>query len=263
MSKSERSLGDRLFYGWRVLATGFSFTVFYLSGFLVSFTVIPILRLISSDEADQHRRGQKLNQRWFKLFAGLMKTVGVVRDINVTMDVDPDEDGPFIILANHPTLIDVVAVVSQLERVDCVVKMEVWNSLAMGGPVKNAGYIPDRSALSVYETCLERLENDRSVLFFPEGTRSPRDGLREFSKVAAQVALGSQAEVLPVVIKTNVSTLRKDQNWYDVPEEPLEMNVTFHEPQRFKAENYQSMSDGSREATRRLKGFFEEELGYS
>lgn len=263
MSKPERTLLDRIFYVWRILATGFSFTIFYLTGLLASLTAFPLLRAISSDETDRHARAQRFNQLWFKTFAGLMKTVGVVRDIKVTFEVDPREDGPYILLANHPTLIDVVAVVSELERIDCVVKMDVWNSLAMGGPVRTAGYIPDRSALHVYETCRERLEAGRSVLFFPEGTRSPKGGLREFSKVAAQVALSSDASILPVVIETNVSTLRRDQNWYDVPEDPLEMNLTFHEPVGFIASEYDSMSEGSTVVTDRIKGFFEEKLGYS
>jgi 1-acyl-sn-glycerol-3-phosphate acyltransferase len=251
-----------LFYYWRVVATGLSFTFFYLCGLIVSFTVVPIIGVISSSETERHERTQTIHYYWFRTFAGFMQFVGVVKGINVTKKFDLSRDGPYVMVANHPTLIDVVAVVSNFKRVDCVVKMGVWNSWAMGGVVQSAGYIPDRSALSVYDTCLERLEEGRNILFFPEGTRSPKNGLRKFSKVASQVVLGSDAELVPIVIDCNVSTLRKDQNWYQVPPEPLEMNVTIHEPISFDRANYASANDGSQEATEQVESFFRNKLGY-
>ena len=65
--------------------------------------------------------------------------------------------------------------------------------------------------------CLRHLEAGRSVVIFPEGTRSPAGGLGAFHAGAAFVALRSGRDLVPVLLSCEPSTLTKGRSWYDVP----------------------------------------------
>ncbi len=130
----------------------------------------------------------------------------------------------------------------------------------MGRIVKACGYIPDRSALAVYERTRERLEEGNSVLFFPEGTRSPQHGIRSFSRVVGQIATSTDCGVIPVTIECNVSTLRKDQPWYEVPPEPLEMTLTFWSVRNPGTLRVGSIREQSRSYTKSLESFYRDRL---
>lgn len=248
--------GKGLFRCWRVLATGLCFLVFYLTSLLVSVLVVPANRLLTNRPEERRARMRSLTRCWFKLFLGLMKRVGVVGGVNVAGTPDFGRDEARLIVANHPTLIDVIAALSRLPQVVCVVKTEIWESPFMGRIVKACGYIPNRSALSVYERTRQELEDGRSVLFFPEGTRSPAHGIRSFSRVVGQIAVSTECRVVPLTIECNVSTLRKDQAWYDVPPEPLEMTLTFRSFRYRGSSRNGSVRKRSRDYTRTLETFY-------
>lgn len=263
MSRFVRRVTNRVFYVWRILGTGFSFGVFYLCGVLVSWLVVPIIPLLFRDPDLRQQRMRTFQSGWFRAFVGLMKTVGVVRDVHVRNRHAADVDGPCLLVANHPTLIDVVAVVSEYPDVSCVVKPELWNSLMVGPVIRACGNIPDRSALDLYESCLDTVEDGESILFFPEGTRSPTGELRPFSRVAAQVASTTGTPIVPVVIHCNVPTLKKNQPWYEVPPEPLAMTLEFHDPFTVEAGTTRSSKSVSERVTEELRDFFRRELGYA
>ncbi len=44
-------------------------------------------------------------------------------------------------IANHPTLIDVVVLIGLMEQANCVVKQALWSNPFTKGPVQSAGYI--------------------------------------------------------------------------------------------------------------------------
>lgn len=255
--------GKKLFYLWRVAGTGFCFAVFFLSGALMSWLGVPLLRLLVPDPDRRHRRMRALTHRWFGAFMGLMQAVGVVSGVNVRNRKALDVDEPCLVVANHPTLIDVVALVAEIPDIICVVKMDLWNSPMVGPVVKACGYIPDRSGVDLYESCLETLGRGQSILFFPEGSRSPVGELRPFSRVAAQVAHSTGNPLVPVLIRCNVPTLKRDQPWYDVPPEPLAMNLEFHEPFTVDADPDTPSRVVTERATARMKDFFREGLGYA
>jgi 1-acyl-sn-glycerol-3-phosphate acyltransferase len=74
----------------------------------------------------------------------------------------------------------------------------------MGWAMSLAGYIPlVRGRKSSIEQCMNRsrwfLRNGVSVLFYPEGTRSPDGSVRPFKGGAFRLAIETGVDVLPVV----------------------------------------------------------------
>ncbi len=257
MGRFWNNLISKLDRGWRIFGTGLSFLVFYGMGILVSLPVKLHASVISEDQVD-YRNRQRLVGGAFRLFRGFMKGVGVIRDVDYYGDEHIPEDEPFVLVANHPTLIDVINLVGRVPVVDCVVKKKIWNSPFMGSIVQAADYIPEEYSVSLFEDCVERVNQGRSILIFPEGTRSPKNGLREFSRVVAQVALETRCKIVPAIIECNHSTLRRDQAWYEVPPEALHVTITFCQP--WDVTPGDSFASETRRLTDRLRTFYEKKL---
>jgi 1-acyl-sn-glycerol-3-phosphate acyltransferase len=251
---------NKLDRAWRVLATGVSFLVFGLLG-LAYLPIAPFVFLWPSRDAVE-RFTQRCTRRTFRFFLNFMMTVGVVSDVRYRQFERLNRDEPIILVANHPTLIDVIAVISRFKQMDCVVKPEVWNNPMMAVSVRLAGYVVEENSVQVFEDCLDRLENGRSVFVFPEGTRSPKDDLAPFSRLAAQLALASGRPLYPVIIEYNYSTLRSDQPWHDVPPEPLELTLTAHDPVDPEPDESKTLKEQSQELTDRLRRFYRDKLSF-
>jgi 1-acyl-sn-glycerol-3-phosphate acyltransferase len=138
--------------------------------------------------------------------------------------------GSCIFIANHPTLIDVVAVISCLPPCHCIVKKSLLELFYLGRMIRAAGYIANDHATQLIRDCQKSLQSGRPLLIFPEGTRSPAYGLNAFSRGAAQIALRTGAPVVPIVITCEPPTLLKDQPWYRVPPRPFTLTLRFHPP---------------------------------
>jgi 1-acyl-sn-glycerol-3-phosphate acyltransferase len=138
--------------------------------------------------------------------------------------------GGCICIANHPTLIDVVAVMSCVPPCHCIVKKSLLEHFYLGRMIRAAGYIANDHASQLIRDCQKSLQSGRTLLIFPEGTRSPAYGLNAFSRGAAQIALRTRAPVVPIVITCEPPTLLKDEPWYAVPPRPVTLTVRFLPP---------------------------------
>lgn len=213
---------------WRVAATGFVFAVFGLGAILISATMFPLLRLSTWDRAVARRRIQRGMQITFKVYMDLMRVLGIL-----TYSVEGlhrlREPGRLII-ANHPTLIDVVFLGSLIPAVDCIVKKGLWRNPFLRWPVSWAGYIPNSEGEELIERCATSLRQGRSLLVFPEGTRTAPGRSMQVRRGSAHIALAADAEILPVTITCDPITLFRGNPWYRVPVRRFHMRVNVGQP---------------------------------
>jgi 1-acyl-sn-glycerol-3-phosphate acyltransferase len=241
---------------WRLLATGFVFIVFGVGALLLSATLFPLLRLVSWRPAQAQARIQRAMQLILKWYVWLMKSVGVL-----TYEVHHVErlwrPGQLII-ANHPTLIDVVFLISLMPRVDCIVKQGLWRNPFLRWPVLWASYIPNNTGDVLVPECAATLQRGNSLLVFPEGTRTvPGQPLR-MQRGAAHIALVAGAPILPVTITVSEPTLTKGYPWYRVPRARPHFCIKVGEPWLPSVYNPapQTGTQSSPMAARRLTEFF-------
>jgi 1-acyl-sn-glycerol-3-phosphate acyltransferase len=158
--------------------------------------------------------------------------------------------GSRVIVANHPTLIDVVLLIARLPQADCVVKRAAWANRYLRLIVGPAGYVPNDAGSEVAAACVERLRCGAKLLLFPEGTRSPRARLGTFYRGAARVALASGADIVPIVIRCEPPTLMKGERWFHVPSRrPL---ITLDVQAALSPLRYVREEGGAARAARRL-----------
>lgn len=203
-------------YFWRLFGTAFSFAVFGIAGLVMGLVLFPFLFVFVRDDRARQRVARTLIGRAFASFIWMMNGLGVLS--YRVVGAEHLRDGRnYLIVANHPTLIDVVFLVSMLPHVDCVIKEAVTRNPFMRSTVAAANYISNTAFEDLLVSCVERLKTGGSLLLFPEGTRSVPGQPIEFKPGAATVAVRSEAPVLPVAIECEPRFLTKEEPWYYVP----------------------------------------------
>ena len=206
----------RLNHAWRLFATGFSFSVFGLGGLVMGLFLFPMMFVLIRDPGARQTAARNLIGFAFRAFIWLMKSMGVL-SYQIQGASNACSSSSPLIIANHPTLIDVVFLVSLFPQVDCVIKEAVTKNPFMRSTVAAANYISNSETQELLDSCVRRLGSGSSLLLFPEGTRSRGNQPLEFKLGAAAVAVDSDAEILPVVIKCTPPTLAKHEPWYKIP----------------------------------------------
>lgn len=251
-----------LSYVWRVFATYLAFLIFNIGGLVLAVSAILVCVLIPGERDAKELRVQRVIHVMFQAFIGTLVALGLLTYSRKNLE-RLRTGRAHLVVANHPTLLDVVFLIATMPRVDCVVKTAVWKNVFMRSSVRSAGYIPNDEGAQLIDDCVERLKRGRHVLLFPEGTRSPAGALRQFKRGAARVALRSGCEIIPVVITCDPPTLLKGMRWHQVaPRRPhfrllIEAPIS---PQPFLVDGRETPL-GVRRLTASLESFFRRRLG--
>jgi 1-acyl-sn-glycerol-3-phosphate acyltransferase len=122
---------------------------------------------------------------------------------------------PSIVIANHQSYLDILCIISLSQHIVMVAKKWAWQSPVFGWIIQYAGYI---YAGEGYESNLgkikERLDENCSVVIFPEATRTSDGKLRRFHKGAFYAAEKLQAPLLPVILYGTGNIVEKTQPFY-------------------------------------------------
>lgn len=210
-------------YYWRLLATGFSFFMFGVGGLLLRGLVFPILSLIPENKYKKIQRAQRSVHYSFYLFIGLMHRLGVMTyDIKGLEKLNRPGQ---LILANHPTLIDIVFLISRIPVANCIVKEKLWHNPFTQGAVTHAGYISNADSEIMIEECVTYLKSGGILIIFPEGTRTKVNTDYNFQRGAARIALQANTVVTPVILHCDPSTLTKQDKWYQIPNNRFHLSM--------------------------------------
>jgi 1-acyl-sn-glycerol-3-phosphate acyltransferase len=249
-------------FWWRTLVTTGCFTAFALCGLLFTLALYPVLRLFG---AHGHAPAKWLVH---KFFAGIVLTLraGGCMRLEVAGLERLRNAGPVIVLANHPTYIDFVVLLSLMPKATCVVKREHWENPIFGGMVRAAGFVRSSRADELAEDCSRALQDGNPLIIFPEGTRSEPGAPVRFRRGAGYAAVKSGKPIVPVVLQCDPPTLNKQSRWYQVPPRPFHYRVAVRGAMRpdALAETRQGCPvAAARRLTVALEGYFANELGAS
>jgi len=223
---------NKLFYWWRLLATGWCFICFSLGGLLIAVFVFPVINLaylFSKNQKKNYHRAQAVIHYTFRFFLWQMQMLGIMK-----MDVQGAEklqsDKAMLILANHPTLLDVVLLISMIKHTNCVVKKALFRDPFLGGVLKATGYINNNGTEAIVDDCVAALKSGDNLIIFPEGTRTVPDQELKFQRGAAHIAARSGVDVIPVTITCEPTTLSKAHKWYHIPPRPFRLRAEVGDP---------------------------------
>ena len=112
------TLTKRLNHAWRLFVTGACFAGFALGGGLLSLVVLPPVALFTRDPSQRRRRIRRIIGTAFGL---MIRVLCATRTMRLSLSgIDKLRAHPgSLILANHPTLIDVVILLWQYPACRC------------------------------------------------------------------------------------------------------------------------------------------------
>ena len=254
MPRSIRHLG-------KILASAALFTCLGVGGVLFSVSVCPALRLLPGSPEIKRRRATRLIRGSFQLFVFGLQASGILKVLPEGLPDTRDGAGA-VIVANHPSYLDIVVLLALLPNAVCVVKEAVWNNPSFGGVVRAAGFIPIRDVETVMIDSLHALKQGLPLVIFPEGTRTPMGTPPRFHRGAANLALQSGKPLVPLIIRVTPPLLEKGDRWYHIPVPTCQFRILGQPPLVFE----QVQRDGptllrqSREVTQQLESLYQREL---
>lgn len=244
--------------GWRVAATGLCFSTFGLGGLALRMLAFPLLRIGVWQRSRRTELARDMIRVSFRMFVWLMCSVGVMR-LQV-LGAERLRRRGLLVLANHPTLVDVVVLMSLVRNADCVVKASLLRNPFTRGPVSTAGFICNDSGPGIVDDAIASLQGGSNLIIFPEGTRTRPGQPLQLQRGAANVAVRGAQDITPVVIRCDIPWLTKGAAWWRVPLRRASLVVEVKEdlPVRPFLDSQPSLA--ARRLTDHLADYFSKEL---
>jgi 1-acyl-sn-glycerol-3-phosphate acyltransferase len=212
------AMGALMNRSWRVFGTGLSFAVFGIGALILAIFVFPAISVFSKDVETRTRRARLMVSRSFRSFLWMMQGLGVFDfDVEPGFESSLTAEGGLIIVANHPTLIDVVQLLAEVKFGNCIVKRALWQNPFLGGVVRATNYIANDDPEALVLNCVEVLQKGETLVIFPEATRTVPGQPMSLRRGAARLALAAKVPMQMVHIGSNPPTLTKYEHWYEVP----------------------------------------------
>ncbi len=176
--------------------------------------------------------GQKLGRRvimWaFRAYLQLLTWVCACRFELSALDKLRDA-GPLIVVANHPSLLDAIILLSRLPNAVCVMKASLMNNPLFGSAARLARYICNDGPVQIVLQSRTVLQQGGQVVIFPEGTRTWHFPLNTCTATTGLMAKRAAVPVQTVVIEFSTPYLGKQWPLFRAPVLPLHCRVRLGE----------------------------------
>ena len=215
----------RGFYLWRLMCTALAFAALGVGGVVLALTVIPAATLFVHDEQARNRRAQSIIHESFRFYLWILQAIGILK-LEVIGGEQLRACRGELVVANHPTLLDIVILMALLPDAKCVGKRQLWRNPMLRPVVRAAGYIRNDYEPEVFiAKCRETLLAGFNLIIFPEGTRSVSGQPFRFHRGFAHIAIASGVNLQLVFITCEPVTLVKGEPYYKIPDSPPHFRI--------------------------------------
>lgn len=213
-------------YVLRVIGVALMFALFGLGCVLLAVWA-GALRLTVSDRA---RRTRLLRGHLSALSAGwiaiAIKSGGMSMPVEHFRPCDLTSVAGTLVVANHPTIMDVILLWSQLPNACYVMKADIRKVPLLRPLIGPLDYLSNSDPEQLLEAAAARLRDGETLVVFPEATRTVPGKPMSFRLGAAEIALRAGADILPIAIHHDGSYLRKGQRWLDFPRARVDFGLS-------------------------------------
>ena len=174
-----------------------SFFYYGMGGILMSLFSITIMPIIPIKEKTKMKAFRYFISKFMKsvLYSSPLLHLKVINKHNENFEK------PAILIANHSSFIDILAMGMLSPKIIFLVNDWVYNSPIFGGTVRKAGFYPVSEGLEGgVEHLRQKVNEGYSLMIFPEGTRSESNQIKRFHKGAFYLAEEFNLDIVPVLI---------------------------------------------------------------
>ena len=213
-----------LLRGYHYVANALSWIVFALVGVALNLVCAPLLLL-----RDRARFGPAIRTTIQRLFSGWCAWLSATRLIYVHFHgfTPAAMRGPAVYVANHPGLLDATFVLSRLKDAICIFRPAVMRNPVLGPAALMAGYAAGDKGVDLIRDVAARVGAGRSLLIFPEGTRTLTGvELNPLKPGFALIAERARVPIRLVVIRAPRDLVPKGWPWWRPPAFPAAVDIS-------------------------------------
>jgi 1-acyl-sn-glycerol-3-phosphate acyltransferase len=222
--------------------------LFYLHfifwGLMFTIVVIPLIETIKRLFPRAESFYFKMTFLFYRTLIWLLSVFGVLKVHPIEGEENLHDASPCIYVSNHRSMLDILIYLTKLRDTNCLIKagpnpkrmvaieeteterrsMPGWWLPFIMGSLKILGYIKmpesktDMDGLrNTIAACGESLRKGRSIIIFPEGTRSRSGNLLPFLTLPFKLACDEQIPIVPLVIHNDIPIMPKGSISIDIP----------------------------------------------
>ena len=213
---------------YQIVVTLYSWALFVLF-WLFSILTAAILSLGAKDKENIFNT----TERVFSRIA--FKLLGMKIEIQGLENIPKNE--PVIFVSNHQSMMDIKLSLACIPtNISFISKDTIFRVPILGAYMKVSGHIPiqrgeDRKAYETLLTAVKKLTAKKSLVVFPEGTRSEDGQLGTFKRGISLIILKSGRRVVPMAICGSNQFMPK-RGWLSHPEKRY-VKINFGKPLSF------------------------------
>lgn len=272
---------------WRLIGMPVFYPLFAV-GCIVGLFGAVVIRLTTHSAAGRVRANRHLlsaiARRWLRLGCWLrlleweaLRTTAAsdrVASDSQAAETGSDQQRPVkpgrLLVANHPTLIDILFMVALEPELCCVLKADLNRNWVFARFIRELDYLSNVDPERLLAEGVERLLGGETLLVFPEGTRTVPGHAVTFRQGAAAIAVRAGLPLQPVVIEYQGAYLSKGYPWYALPKQRMRYRFRYESPlysRRVPEDDTPVARSARRQARRelnlRLERFMNEQLAAS
>ena len=244
----------------RSINAAICFTLFGIGALFLGIILLPLIYLFCwNKDKQRHLFANSIRKSW-QLFIWIMSTFHLIK-VNIS---EQDRQTLLnmkstIVVANHPSLIDIVILVSLVKNPLCIVKGKLTRNFFMRIIVLSLYIQNNNDPDAMINQADEVLIKGYNLIIFPEGTRSIQGEDLKLQRGAARITLETGYKLLALNINLPEQILGKHQKWYQVGNKTaiydLKINGSIN-PSQFK-DNGKSSFANARHITDNIKKLIE------
>lgn len=245
-----RALVRLLWRGYEMLAMVVGLGLLAL-GCLHSIPLFALLYLVLPRR--WHRPVSRRLIHWgFRLYLAALRILCQVRLDLRELEPLRHERAPLIVIANHPSLLDAVLLLSVLPNASCVLKAALLHNPLFGVGARMAGYVSNEDPRQMIRDSARTLQDGAQFILFPEGTRTTDFPLNPLS--SACILLSKQSRVPLQAVLLEFSTPYLGKHWGLLRPPALPLTIRARLGRRFEPPEYTAT------ARAELEAYFRQEL---
>lgn len=180
----------------RSCLTLLSFLVFGIGASVINFTVIPFSKYFVKEEDLTDFYSNIVHRTW-KFFTKWLCFLGLIKlDIKNIEDLVSIKNK--VIVATHPSFIDVVILVGLIPKTTCIAKESLSRNPVMSNIV-NTIFITSEENLEDFKMQTKNmLDKGFNLIIFPSGTRHKEYEFPKIKKGASTIAINARKNIVPI-----------------------------------------------------------------
>jgi 1-acyl-sn-glycerol-3-phosphate acyltransferase len=214
--------------------------LFYFSGHVI-FTVIvtPLFLLMAPFPVLRQRFIRGIFQ-WYVFFLSrrYLPSLGVYRVREISGLERARAAGPAVYVVNHRSRMDGPLMLATVPDAAVIIKAAYGRTILYSGFVKHLDFVSvEQGSLSSLAAAVQRAQGlltaGRSMIVFPEGTRSVTGRLLPFRDIAFRLARAAGVPIVPVVLQSDLPFMAKRPGSI-FPPRTINFTMRFLEPARLQ-----------------------------